>query len=75
MKTATGTTLIGNGQLIDGNGGPPVRDAAVLVRDGRIVYAGPARTAPTTDERPPVIDANGLTTNRRSSASSAACSA
>jgi imidazolonepropionase-like amidohydrolase len=61
MKTATGTTLIHNGQLIDGNGGPPVRDAAVLVRDGRIAYAGPARAMPTTEFNPSAIDAGGGT--------------
>ena len=37
MKTATATTVIRNGQLIDGNGGPPVRDAALVIRDGRLV--------------------------------------
>jgi imidazolonepropionase-like amidohydrolase len=61
MKTATGTTLIANGQLIDGTGGPPVPDAALLVRDGRIAYAGPTRNLPTTEPRTPVIDARGGT--------------
>jgi imidazolonepropionase-like amidohydrolase len=61
MKTAAGTTLIRNGQLIDGNGGPPVQDGAVLVRDGRIAYAGPARATPTTEFNLSVIDANGGT--------------
>jgi imidazolonepropionase-like amidohydrolase len=61
MKTAAGTTLIANGQLLDGNGGPPVPDAAVLIRDGRIAYAGPARNVPTTEASPAVIDARGGT--------------
>ena len=35
-------TLIHNATLIDGRGGDPVRNAAVLVEDNRIVAAGPA---------------------------------
>ena len=42
MKTARGVTLIVNGQLVDGTGAAAVPDAAVVVRDGRIAYAGPA---------------------------------
>src|SRR5262245_31313685 len=42
MKTAPGTTVIRNGQLVDGTGAPPVADAAVMIEDGRITYAGPA---------------------------------
>ena len=42
MKTATGTTLIRNGRLVDGTGAPPVPDAALLSRAGLIAYAGPA---------------------------------
>jgi hypothetical protein len=30
MKTATGTTLIRNGRLIDGAGAAPVADAALI---------------------------------------------
>jgi imidazolonepropionase-like amidohydrolase len=60
MKLAPGTTVVANGQLLDGNGGPPVPEAAVVVRDGRIAYAGPARGAPveSTARR---IDAAGGT--------------
>ncbi|MBV6501491.1 MAG: Imidazolonepropionase [Prosthecobacter sp.] len=46
MKLQPGTTLITNGQLIDGTGAPPVPDAAVVVTDGIITHAGPAREAP-----------------------------
>jgi imidazolonepropionase-like amidohydrolase len=47
-KTQTGDTasafaLIG-GTLIDGSGAPPVSDAAVVVRDGRILAAGTAQS-------------------------------
>src|SRR5262245_54632336 len=61
MKLATGTTLISNGQLVDGNGGPPVADAAVIVRDGRIAYAGPVRGAPPIESDAARIDARGGT--------------
>lgn len=61
MQTATGTLLIRNGQLVDGNGGPPVRDAAVVVEDGLIRYAGPAAAAPVLPPQTPTIDACGGT--------------
>jgi imidazolonepropionase-like amidohydrolase len=48
MKSASGVTLIKNGQLVDGRGGPPIADAAVLLRDGKIEYAGPIAGAPKT---------------------------
>src|SRR3954466_16139523 len=62
MKTATGVTLLRNGQLIDGTGAPAVADAAVLVRDGVIRYAGPARGLPAELPRErSEIDARGGT--------------
>lgn len=61
MKTATGVTLISNGTLVDGTGSPPVPDAAVLVRDGRIAFAGPARAAPRVESDAARIDARGGT--------------
>jgi imidazolonepropionase-like amidohydrolase len=61
MKTASGTTVIRNGQRVDGTGGPPVPDAAVVVRDGRIVYAGPAKSAPQLDPAARQLDARGGT--------------
>ena len=60
MKLAHGTTVIRNGQLIDGTGAPAVRDGAVVVTDGRIVYAGPAAGVPAAPEAT-VIDALGGT--------------
>src|SRR5436853_1499028 len=59
MKTATGVTLISNGTLIDGAGSPPIRDGAVLVKDGRIAFAGPAREAPPPGPDVCRIDARG----------------
>jgi imidazolonepropionase-like amidohydrolase len=61
MKTATGTTIIANGQLIDGTGAPPVRDAALVIRDGRILHAGPVSTAPPVPPDARRIDARGGT--------------
>ncbi|MBX9624234.1 MAG: amidohydrolase family protein [Gemmataceae bacterium] len=61
MKLASGTTVISNGQLVDGNGGPPVKDGAVVVRDGRIAYAGPVKGAPRTEPDAARIDARGGT--------------
>ncbi len=59
MMTASGTTLISNGQLIDGKGGAALADAAVLIKDGRIHYAGPAQAAPEIAPETQRIDANG----------------
>ena len=59
MKTATGTTVIANGQLVDGTGRPPVRDAAVVIRDGRVSYAGPVAQAPAAPPDAVRIDARG----------------
>src|SRR5262245_31330573 len=61
MKTATGTTIITNGQLVDGRGGQPVRDAALVIRDGKIAYAGPVAAAPTLPPDTARIDARGGT--------------
>jgi imidazolonepropionase-like amidohydrolase len=61
MKTATGVTVVTNGTLIDGAGPAPVPDAAVVVRDGRIAYAGPAAGAPHVETDAARIDARGGT--------------
>jgi imidazolonepropionase-like amidohydrolase len=61
MKTAVGATFITNGQLVDGTGQPAIPDASVLIRDGRIVYAGPARQAPAPEPGAMRIDALGGT--------------
>lgn len=61
MKTARGTTLIDGGQLVDGTGAAPIQGAAVLIRDGRISYAGPAAGAPPVGPDATHIDARGGT--------------
>lgn len=61
MKTASGTTIISNGQLFDGTGAPPVSDAALVIEDGHIRYAGPAIGAPAMPAEARHIDAHGGT--------------
>jgi imidazolonepropionase-like amidohydrolase len=61
MKLAQGTTIIGNGQLIDGTGASPVRDAALVIIDGRITYAGRVASAPPFPPDARRIDARGGT--------------
>jgi len=62
MKAAAGTIVIKNGRLIDGTGALPIADGCLVIEDGRIVYAGPAASAPV--DLPPEtreIDALGGT--------------
>ncbi len=61
MKTAQGTTIIRNAQLVDGTGVAAVSDAVVVIRDGRIAYAGPAAGADRPDPQAAQIDARGGT--------------
>lgn len=61
MKTAQGTTVIANGQLIDGTGAPPVPEALLVATDGIITYAGPAAGAPPLPAGAARIDAHGGT--------------
>jgi imidazolonepropionase-like amidohydrolase len=59
MRTATGTTVIERGQLIDGTGAPPVPDAVVVITDGRIAFAGPRARSPATPPGATRLDAHG----------------
>jgi imidazolonepropionase-like amidohydrolase len=61
MKLAQGTTVISNGQLIDGTGAPPARDGALIITDGRITYAGRVASAPPASPDARRIDARGGT--------------
>ena len=62
MKKDPGVTCVAGGQLVDGTGAPAVPDAVVHIRDGIIVYAGPAARAPESPGRAPRrIDARGGT--------------
>ncbi|WP_437221658.1 amidohydrolase family protein [Planctomicrobium sp. SH661] len=61
MKSAQGTLVIRNGQLVDGTGAPPIPEGVLIARDGRIVYAGAAASAPPVNEAVQTIDARGGT--------------
>ena len=61
MKTSRGVTSISHGRLVIGTGAPPIDDAAVIVRDGRIAYAGPVAGAPELPPDATRIDARGGT--------------
>jgi len=52
-------TLIYNGTLIDGNGGTPIKDGAVLVQDDRIRAAGRKADIRLPDAAVAMIDAGG----------------
>jgi imidazolonepropionase-like amidohydrolase len=59
MKLESGTTVISNGQLIDGTGAAAVPDGVLVITDGHIAYAGPAAGAPVVPEGARRIDARG----------------
>ena len=61
MKQACGTTVIDNGQLVDGNGGPAIAAGSLVIEDGRIVYAGPQTDQPQLPDDVHRIDAGGGT--------------
>jgi imidazolonepropionase-like amidohydrolase len=61
MNTASGITIIRNGQLVAGTGAPAVPDAALVAQDGRIAYAGPVAGAPEVPPDACTIDARGGT--------------
>ena len=61
MKLATGTTVISNGTLFIGTDSPPIPNAAVVIKDGKIVYAGPEKSAPKIEPGAEKIDALGGT--------------
>ena len=61
MKLATGTTVISNGTLFVGTDSPIIPNAAVVIKDGKIVFAGPEKSAPTIEPGAEKIDALGGT--------------
>jgi imidazolonepropionase-like amidohydrolase len=56
----TGTFALVGGTLIDGTGAPPLPDATVVVRDGRIVTVAP-RTSVEIPREAAVVDVSGRT--------------
>ncbi|RLS54627.1 MAG: amidohydrolase family protein [Planctomycetota bacterium] len=61
MKLATGTTLITNGQIIDGTGAAPIPQGSVVIENGRLAYVGAAAGAPVVSPEARRIDARGGT--------------
>ncbi|MCY2968972.1 MAG: amidohydrolase family protein [Planctomycetota bacterium] len=61
MRSAQGSCVIRHGQLFDGNGTPAIPDAALVIENGHIRYAGPAAGAPVVGPEAIEIDANGGT--------------
>jgi imidazolonepropionase-like amidohydrolase len=61
MKTAIGTTIVSSGTLVSGTGADPIPDGALVIRDGRITYAGTLAEAPPIPADAERIDAGGGT--------------
>lgn len=53
-------SLIYNGTLIDGNGGEPLLNAAILIKDDKIVAVGEENSISLPDEEIKKIDAHGM---------------
>src|SRR4051812_27498732 len=53
-------TAIVHGRIIDGNGGAPVEDGAVIIKDDRILAVGPSSTI-AIPRGATLIDARGKT--------------
>ncbi len=61
VKHSPETIFIHNCTLVDGRGGPPVSDGALLIRDGMIAFSGRAADAPSRGPGTNEIDALGGT--------------
>jgi imidazolonepropionase-like amidohydrolase len=61
MKSATKTTLIRNGQIVDGTGAAPLANGAVVIEDGKLKFVGREENAPLVSRDASVIDARGGT--------------
>jgi imidazolonepropionase-like amidohydrolase len=61
MRLASGQTFISNAQLVDGTGKPPIKDAALIIQNGKIEHVGTRREAPTLSPDATRIDAKGGT--------------
>jgi len=57
MRRATGTLVISNGRLVDGNGGQPIEDGCLIATDGTISFVGPRSSAPVPPADATTIDA------------------
>ncbi len=61
MKLASGTSVIQNGQIVDGTGAAPVHSGVVVINEGLIDYVGPSANAPVPIQGAQIIDARGGT--------------
>jgi imidazolonepropionase-like amidohydrolase len=61
MRSATGTTVISNGQLVDGTGAAPIANGQLIIENGKITFAGNSDQAPVMGDDVQTIDANGGT--------------
>jgi imidazolonepropionase-like amidohydrolase len=61
MKLAEGTTVITNGQIVDGTGNAAIADGVVVTSNGKIEFVGPATSAPEVAPSATRIDAAGGT--------------
>ena len=61
MKQARGTTVIRNGQVVDGTGADAVAGAAVVLTDGEITFVGAEAHLPEVPADAEQIDAKGGT--------------
>jgi imidazolonepropionase-like amidohydrolase len=61
MKQAAGSLVIRNGQLIKGDGSPPIAEGVLIATDGVITYAGQSAGAPPSPPNAETIDARGGT--------------
>ena len=60
MKSANGTTLIRNGQIVDGTGAAPLANGAVVIEEGKITFVGREENAPLLSRDATTIVANSL---------------
>lgn len=61
MKTASGTTVIRNGQIVDGTGADAIANGVIVMTDGTITYVGSSDAAPEVAPDAEVVDAQGGT--------------
>lgn len=61
MKIGNGTTLIRNGQIVDGTGAASLANGAVVIEEGKLTFVGREEDAPLLSRDATVIDAHGGT--------------